>query len=593
MREFFLSRQMNKGFTLIEAIVGIALLAIVFTGIFGSYRLALKVVGLSKNKITATAIANEQIEMIRNLPYASIGINSTPPVTLPQAVGVLSPSTVKTLDGVTFVVQTKVNFVTDPLQIDGTVTDTTCDLNYKVAWVTISWEDIFPGSVTLSTLASPESIVEENQACQSQPAGVLSVTVFDSHGIMVPSPLVSIYDITGTTLYDTATPTSGTFPFPLAAGTYRVVITKNGYSSARSYGSNEIATPNTPNPTVIVGNNTPVSFSIDQASTVAVNVISPAGQGNFADSFADQSEISALSGAQVASGGSSVTLDGPPYSSGFAVSKPIAPPDLLSWDSFTFSDSRPSSTNISYQILYSTDGISWNLVPDQDLIGNDAGFTVSPVDLSVLDKNIYPQLEIKGALASTDPSMTPSILNWQVIWMTNSGVAIPGASFHMQGNKTLGKDSSGNSVYKYAHDYTTDVAGQLNLPGTEGDNYNFSPLATSTLTLVGINPSPQPVSVSPGSTVAVTLYMKAANALLVTAQDDQNLSPLFSATVELKNSSGYDKIQYTNQSGQTYFAPLASGSYILSVQASGYDSYSGSVSFPGDNTILVNLHQIQ
>jgi hypothetical protein len=163
----------------------------------------------------------------------------------------------------------------------------------------------------------------------------------------------------------------------------------------------------------------------------------------------------------------------------------------------------------------------------------------------------------------------------------------------MQGNKTLGKDSSGNPVYKYANDYTADSSGQLNLPGTEWDNYSFSPSATSTLTLAGTNPSPQPVSVSPGSTVAVTLYMKAANALLVTAQDDQSLKPLFSATVELKNGSGYDKIQYTNQSGQTYFAPLSNGSYTLSVQDSGYNPYSGSVSFPGNNASLINLHQIQ
>ena len=507
--------------------------------------------------------------MIRNLPYASVGLNSTPPVTLPQAVGILSPSTSKTLDGVTFTVQTKVNFITDPLQTNGTVTDSTCDLDYKIAWVTISWQDIFPGSVTLSTVASPESIVEENQACQTQPAGVLSVTVFDSHGILVPSPLISIYDVTGTILYDTATPTSGTFPFPLAAGTYRVAVTKNGYSSARSYGSNEIATPNTPNPSVIVGNNTPVSFSIDQASAVTVNVISPTGQGNFADLFTDQSQISSLSGSQVASGGGSVVLVGLPYSSGFAVSKPIAPPDLLSWGSFDFSDNRPASTGVSYQIFYSTDGTSWNLVPDQDLIGNSAGFTASPIDLSVLNKNTYPQLEIKGTMASSDPSMTPSILSWQVVWVTNSGVAIPGASFHMQGNKTLGKDSSGNLVYKYVNDYTADPSGQLSLPNTEWDNYSFSPTATSTLTLAGTNPSPQPVSVSPGSTVAVTLYMKAANALLVTAQDDQSLKPLFSAAVELKNGSGYDKIQYTNQSGQTYFAPLSNGSYTLSVQDPG------------------------
>ena len=571
---------------MVEVIVGIALMLIVFSGIFGAYRLSLKVVNLSKNKVTATAIANEQMEIIRNLPYASVG---TTGATLPLASGTLAPTFAKSLDGINFTVNIKVQFIIDPA--DGTGAGDTCNWDYKNASVIVSWKDVFPGSVTMSTIVAPDNIVEETQTCLSQPGGVLTVTVFDSHGVLLASPLISVYDIGGTVLYDSATPATGVFSFALAAGTYRVVVTKNGYSTARSYGSNEIATPNTLNPTVLVGGNVPVSLSIDKVSTVTVSAISPTGVDNFSDSFSDQTKISALNGTQVVSG--SITLAGPPFgSSGSAISNPIAPSDLVSWNSFDFLSNLQSQTNILYQVLY-FDGANWVLVPDRDLGGNSAGFSASPIDLSGLSTATYPQLEIKANLSSSDPTRTPGVANWQIVWTSNVGAPIPWASFHMQGNKTLGKDSGGNYVYKYVADNGTDGSGQLTLPNVEGDTYTFSPTATSTLALIGTDPSPQPVSVPVNSTVAVNLYMKGSNALLVTAQDDQSLLPVFSASVELKNGSGYDKTQYTNQKGQTYFAPISSGNYTILVQTGGYNSYSGSVSVSGQSVTLINLHQIQ
>jgi type II secretory pathway component PulJ len=48
-----LKLRIKKGFTFIDVLVGIALMLIVFLGIFGAYQLGLKVVGQSKNKIMA------------------------------------------------------------------------------------------------------------------------------------------------------------------------------------------------------------------------------------------------------------------------------------------------------------------------------------------------------------------------------------------------------------------------------------------------------------------------------------------------------------------------------------------------------------
>ena len=79
-------KNLERSFTLIEVLVGIFLIMIVFLGIFGAYQLSLKVIGLSKTKIIATAIANGQIEKIRNLAYGSIGVKGSFPDGVLEAV---------------------------------------------------------------------------------------------------------------------------------------------------------------------------------------------------------------------------------------------------------------------------------------------------------------------------------------------------------------------------------------------------------------------------------------------------------------------------------------------------------------------------
>ena len=52
----------SNGFTLIEAVVGVALLLIVFMGIFGVYRLGMQVIFQSKARIISVNLANQKIE---------------------------------------------------------------------------------------------------------------------------------------------------------------------------------------------------------------------------------------------------------------------------------------------------------------------------------------------------------------------------------------------------------------------------------------------------------------------------------------------------------------------------------------------------
>ncbi|HOX30523.1 MAG TPA: prepilin-type N-terminal cleavage/methylation domain-containing protein [Candidatus Paceibacterota bacterium] len=575
----------NKGFTLIEALVGVTIFAIVFFGIFGAYRLGLKVIGVSKNKIVATALANSRIEEIKNLTYESAGLVDA---VLPMAEGILEQEIVKTINGVDYTIETKIQFVTD--SEDGFGAADNCNWDYKKADVTVTWQDSFAGQLTVSAAISPKNAVQEAQTCLSQPGGILTVTVFDSTGALVLSPTISVYEEATSNLIDTAVPSSGKHSFTLPVGTYRVEVDKSGYGNARTYSTAEVAVPDSPNPAVLNGDATEMSLMTDQNSTLVVDGAVPNGHDNFGDTFSDQSLISDIFDAQVVSG--AVLIAGPAYSEdGYVISNSVAPSDLVSWDYAEFTDHRPASTDIKYQILY-FDGADWTLVPEGSLGGNTIGFGSSPINLSGLDKNIYSQLKIKGTLLSNDPLATPEIRDWRISWTNDTSVPIGDVAFNLLGSKTIGKNGAGETVYKYSANHILDASGHLDIEDIEGDAYTIAVDPSEGLSLIGIDPSPQPINAVPGSVVPVKLFLRAQNALLATVENDVTLGPVFSASIRLQNASlGYDKTQYTNEDGQTYFAPLQNGVYDLTVSLQGYTDYSGTATVSGETAKIISIQQ--
>lgn len=741
----------SKAFTFIDIIVGIGLILILFLGIYGAYQLGMKAVGQSRNKIVATAIANQWLEKVRNLPYQSIGVKGGFPD------GVLDSATTTIINNIEYTIENRVDFVVDPA--DGIAPpDDDCPNDYKRVEVRVSWAGRFSGEIELSTDVAPKNLAEECEVT----GGILSVSVFDAYGVMVPSPLIEVKDPDTDETLKTATPTDGQHYFSLATSTYKVVVSKSGYSSERTYGLDEIAIPEKPHPLVLEGQLTEISFSIDKVSTFSVETLSPWGVGFFSDSFDDETKISekfnvVVSGGEVnlskspgvyfkdgttdadlcafpgidgdcgqsfTMGSQSkeisqvqlylrkattdpsdiwleirsdstigpviasstlmdsntlpinlewitftfqnpVTLDAntqyflrlsssppstdpeagaegyiywgyihsdtapPAYAggdawryigrnlnpddpgqqlgpedqydfsfiiyddvyvpSGYLVSTAITPEELRSWDEFSFSDSEPQNTDLRYQIYYATD-TDWLLIPDSDLPGNSQGFDLSPVDLSGLNVNKYSSLKIRANFSTAEDSVTPTLKDWQVSWITSKPTPINNVTFHLQGEKIIGLDANENPVYKYSKDHTT-TGHRIDITDLEWDNYTFSVDPATDLDLVDTDPSPQPISLAPDTTLEVDLYLEAENSLLVTVQDGETLEPIFSAEVRLYNLSlGYDTTQYTDENGQTYFIPLESADYNLEISAPGYASYFDTVSVSGD---VAETYQLQ
>jgi len=154
----------SKAFTFVDVLVGISLMLIIFISIFGAFQLASKVIALSKNKIVASSVANEDIEKIRNLPYSSVGILDG---ILPTASGTLSATGTVALNNTDYLIERKIEYVSD--EADGTGAEDSCDLDYKRIEIIVSWSGRFSGSVKMVTDISPQSKEEELASCLIQP----------------------------------------------------------------------------------------------------------------------------------------------------------------------------------------------------------------------------------------------------------------------------------------------------------------------------------------------------------------------------------------------------------------------------------------
>ncbi len=580
----------SNSFTLIEVLVGVALMLIVFLGIFGVYQLGFKVVGLNERKITATQIAQGEIEKIRNIPYLNVG---TIGASLPNASGTLPADETKILNRVEYKIERKIQYIVD--SADGNFPEDICDLDYKKVEILVSWTGSFEGEIKMVTDISPKNETEETQICFQEPVGALKVLVFDALGNFIPSPLIEVYNPSSGLLEASAIPSDGIHSFPLSPGNYKLVVSKNGYSKEETftigdvYQGKTISTPQNSNPIVLEGQTTQISLQIDKLSSFLVKTLTPWGTEYFFDSFLDESKISEKTNLAVSDGKVELaTTSGGYLSAGYLISTEIFPTNLINWGEFSFADQELENTDLKYQIYYAS-GTEWILIPDSDLGGNSIGFDLSPVNLSNLATTTYSKLKLKANFSTNASSSSPTLFDWQVFWKNGQATPISNVQFNLRGEKLVGKDINEEPIYKFSTTTQTNSSGQIQIQGLEWDIYHFSNFQKDSQGLELSTSTPDhPISLSPETNLEVLLYLEAQNSLLVTVQDFDTLEPIFSATTTL-SKNGYQNNQYTNERGQTLFIPLDVGNYNLLVEALGYFSTSTTVYVLGKSTKEVKL----
>jgi prepilin-type N-terminal cleavage/methylation domain-containing protein len=258
-------RHTDSGFTLIETLVASAVLVIFFLATALILQNGIEAIGTARLRGEAIRIAQERLELVRNLAYEQVGTMGG----IPQ--GPLLPIETITQNQVEFVVKTSVIYMDDAYD-DVAPTDI-FPADYKRVKVTVDWSGIFASKqpVVLLTDVSPKTQeMDENQ-------GTLSLTVFDSLGQPITGAEITITaeSIEPPISITVNTDVSGKVMLPgapICDSCYQLSVTKEGYSTERTYGMDEVANPVKPHLSVLEGQITDTSFVIDQLSTLQLTV---------------------------------------------------------------------------------------------------------------------------------------------------------------------------------------------------------------------------------------------------------------------------------------------------------------------------------
>lgn len=587
-----------------EVLISIFLISIVFWGILGGFQLSIRVSSQTKAKMQGVYLANQMIEELRNLPYSDIETTQDE----------------ITINGVDYGLQTIVENFDDCA--DGTIEGIDCnnqvvtmDLapdDYKKIKVIVSWEDFFGGELVLSSYIASKSMET------GEGKGAIRINLVNSLGQsqeiltgdqLAPCSSSSINIINDNYFFDQCYGTDITnigsrlliLDESIEPDDYKIIITKDGYAREETFQSGdiyngiEISTPSRKNPTINEGELYPITFIIDETSGLDITTAITWGGDSFSDTFLDQGKISIVNDLVVEDG--QVTLGHITpiihYALGYMESSEIIPSAITQWHDFRFEDFEDVDTDISYQIYFATTTV-WNLIPEQDLPGNNVGFDSSPVSLSGLNIIDYPKLKIRAEFVTSDNIKTPVLYDWQITWKDGYSTLLSDVNFDVRGDKIIGTDASEQPIYKYSNNLATNTSGNLSFTELDTDNYYFSnfsrygnPLDLNTLL------SPMPFTLLAGEITNTILYLESDNSLLVRVFDDETLLPLFGVELNLTKLD-YDQVLDTNNLGEAVFIPLeASLNYSLNIQLPDYYEQDIPISITGDNLQEIYLERYE
>lgn len=268
----------QKAFTLVETLIGLAILAIIAAGLFGIYKAVMRGTSIYETRIIATGLANEQMEKIRNMPYIDVGTTEGwPHGDIP------SHSNPINMNNINYIIHTDVQYVDDPF--DELAPDDPYNADYKKARVWVDWDKVpCPEPIILVTNIVPKGIES------IEGGGTLSIQVFDNAAQAVPQVSVHIENdqLVPAININTQTNSQGELIVPAlpidTGNNYAITVSKAGYTSDYTVQVTEA----NPNPvlshqSIQEGLITPVSFTIDLVSNLTINTTGSVGGSSWWD----------------------------------------------------------------------------------------------------------------------------------------------------------------------------------------------------------------------------------------------------------------------------------------------------------------------
>ncbi len=563
------SSTISPGFSLVEVLVVSFVMLVVFGGLLGGVKYTLDLISISRAKLTALTVANNQMEYIHSLSYNAVGTISGIPA------GSIAQVSTTSLNQIVFTRTTLIEYIDDDADGIGVADSNTITTDYKQAKVTVSWEYRgVPYEIFLVSNIIPRSIET------SVGGGTLRVNVFDKNVTPLPGATVRLLNTSATTTVDVTRTTDASgialFGGAPAGPDYQVFVSAPGYSSDQTY----VATTTLPNPTtrpatVLESDITTLNFFIDRLSDVNITTYTSRAEGFREEDFDDVTGIATSTNTAVSAG--QLTLGdtaGVYNSSGTAELLSLAPTLLVKWDSVRVDAVLPVGT--SYHLRFYHGSTSPVLIPEADLPGNTAGFSGATIDFSALDPLVYSNISIGVTLETTNVVVTPQIRKIKV-WYIESEVTAPNVPLMLTGEKTIGTLVDTSLVYKTVIATTTNSSGQRTIKDIEWDGYMVRATGYDIEEACPANP----VVIDPGEAVNldVVIGLNSDHSLRVVVRDTSGaLVP--DAEVTLSRGA-FSSLLTTGICGQVFYRSLSSA-----------PDYDVSVTTPGLGTVVISAFDV-
>ncbi len=259
-------RKNQSGLTLVEVMISVAIIAILFLGIYSLIIFSLQITVDNKFYVEAIEIANQKMEQIRNLPYDQVGVQAgIPSGNIPQ-VEIISR-------GGNFTVNTYITFYDD--DYDGLVGSSTPDTipnDYKIATIRVGWQSKYGDKhVTVFSKIIPRT-EETNDGY-----GLLKIFVNDVNANPVANASVRVVNNSLAPAVDVTNLTNdqGVLSLPALESlghNYEITASTTGYGVDRTYDPSTSKAPY--HLSVTEGNKTEAGFIIDKLVTLQIKTIS-------------------------------------------------------------------------------------------------------------------------------------------------------------------------------------------------------------------------------------------------------------------------------------------------------------------------------
>ncbi len=550
----------KTGFSLVEVMVTVAVIALVFTGLFAGFEYTLKLISQSHSKMTALSLATDRMEYIRSLPYDMVGtIAGIPSGTLPQNRNV-------TLNEINFNERVLIEYIDDDADGTGLLDSNGVIADYKRIKVEYTWIIGASSQSFFSTSSIMPRSIETTAG-----GGSLRVNIFDANVVPLQNIDVRLVNNTTTSTIDVSKKTDATgaviFTGAPASANYEIFVSAPGYSSDQTHQST--TTLNNPNtlPVAILENDvSTMNFQVDKVSDLTVKLLTSKSVNSLTETFDDVLGLDTLSDATTTSGKLVLKDTAGVYeNSGYVILNLLTPSPIEAWGIAEMDFIKPLNTDVRVHFYTSTS--TSDLISESYLPGNLAGFTGKYVDLSPLNTLAFPTIVAGINLSTTDTAVTPEVLEFSIKYL-DTITTLNSSPVIIKGNKTLGTMADASIVYKYNVSTTTNGSGEIALKDLEWDVYN-TVVDNSYVISEACSANPYVLAPDVESTVTYTLVPATSDNLRVVVKDGSGQN-IIGATVEL-DRSGYNDIKDTGWCGQTFFGGVTNNSdYTLTVSAPGY-----------------------